>query len=377
MRGQPVGDRFDERRAGDHADLDRHRRDVLEHRVDLVGQDRRVGVLHGAHAGGVLRRQRRDGGHAEHAIGQHRLQIGLDACTARGIRSGDRQHRRQAVRLLDVEHGGTALQGSGHIRLRMGGRRRRNAVPGVPAHGGPCLDQFAGGTFRIVRGGDRRDHEPSIGCGPGQRRHVVRVHAAADHHRIPARLAQQLRPRDAERVLGAVRFDRGRIRLGGGVMQRSRADIVDGAARQRIGGLDVRQGFGGQADDGVGAEQGAGLSGSHIILADVHAVDLDAEFTALPGRIDAVVDDERHGVRLAGLRDDGGDRLGHRGQIAGVGVLGAQLDEGRAPTQRRGDDIGHRTALGVIGAYDEVGTQVEAVAHCGVGETVHRRSFPW
>ena len=161
------------------------------------------------------------------------------------------------MRLLDVEHGGTALQGSGHIRLRMGGRRRRNAVPGGPAHGGPCLDQFAGGTFRIVRGGDRRDHEPSIGCGPGQRRHVVRVHAAADHHRIPARLAQQLRPRDAERVLDAVRFDRGRIRLGGGVMQRSRADIVDGAARQRIGGLDVRQGFGGQADDGVGAEQGA------------------------------------------------------------------------------------------------------------------------
>ena len=160
-------------------------------------------------------------------------------------------------------------------------------------------------------------------------------------------------------------------------MQRSRADIVDGAARQRIGGLNVRQGFCGQADDGVGAEQGAGLFGSHIILADVHAVDLDAEFTALPGRIDAVVDNERHGVRLARLRDDVGDRLGYRGQIAGVGVLGAQLDEGRAATQRRGDDIGHRTALGVVGAHDEVGAQVEAVAHCGVGGTVHRRSFPW
>ena len=236
------------------------------------------------------------------------------------------------MRLLDVEHGGTALQGSGHIRLRMGGRRRRNAVPGIPAHGGPCLEQFAGGAFRIVCGGDRRDHEPSGGRGPGQRRHVVRVHAAADHYRIPARLAQQLRPCDAERVLGAVRFDRGRIRLGGGVVQWSRADIVDGAVGQRVGGFDVRQGFGGQADDGVGAEQGAGLFGSHIVLADVHAVDLDAEFTALPGRIDAVVDDERHGVRLARLRDDGGDRLGHRGQIASVGVLGAQLDEGRAAT---------------------------------------------
>ena len=155
-------------------------------------------------------------------------------------------------------------------------------------------------------------------------------------------------------------------------MQRSRADIVDGAARQRIGGLDVRQGFGGQADDGVGAEQGAGLFGGHIILSDMHAVDLDAEMPALPGHVGAVVDDERHGIRLAGGVDDVGDGAGHVGQFAGIGVLGAQLDEGRAAAQRRGHHVGHRTAFGVVGADDEVGAQIETLTHRGIGEAVHR-----
>ena len=95
MGGEAIGDGVDEIHRGDHADLHRDRWNIVEHRIDLIGEDRRFGVLNGTHAGGVLRGERGDGAHAEYAVGQHGLQIGLNACAAGGIRSGDGEYRLQ------------------------------------------------------------------------------------------------------------------------------------------------------------------------------------------------------------------------------------------------------------------------------------------
>ena len=97
VRGQTVGDHGDELGAGHHADLHRHRRNVFEHRVDLRRKHFRGSVGDHRHAGGVLRGQRRDRGHAEHAVGEHGLQIRLNAGTAGRIRSCDTQYRWQCA----------------------------------------------------------------------------------------------------------------------------------------------------------------------------------------------------------------------------------------------------------------------------------------
>ena len=97
VRGQTVGDHGDELGAGHHADLHRHRRNVFEHRVDLRRKHFRGSVGDHRHAGGVLRGQRRDRGHAEHAVGEHGLQIRLNAGTAGRIRSCDAQYRWQCA----------------------------------------------------------------------------------------------------------------------------------------------------------------------------------------------------------------------------------------------------------------------------------------
>ena len=97
VRGQTVGDHGDELGAGHHADLHRHRRNVFEHRVDLRCKHFRGSVGDHRHAGGVLRGQRRDRGHAEHAVGEHGLQIRLNAGTAGRIRSCDAQYRWQCA----------------------------------------------------------------------------------------------------------------------------------------------------------------------------------------------------------------------------------------------------------------------------------------
>ena len=51
-------------------------------------------------ADGVLRRDRRDRGHPVHAAGGERLQVGLDAGAAAGVRAGDRQHARDPRSLI-------------------------------------------------------------------------------------------------------------------------------------------------------------------------------------------------------------------------------------------------------------------------------------
>ena len=92
---QPVRYRADEFRRRYHAELDRGRRNVRVHRVDLCGDHVRCDILHTRHAHRVLCGDRGDRAHAEHPVGEHGLQIGLNACAAGRITAGDGQHRRQ------------------------------------------------------------------------------------------------------------------------------------------------------------------------------------------------------------------------------------------------------------------------------------------
>ena len=92
---QPVRYRADEFRRRYHADLDRGRWNVRVHRVDLCGDHVRCDILHTRHAHRVLCGDRGDRAHAEHPVGEHGLQIGLNACAAGRITAGDGQHRRQ------------------------------------------------------------------------------------------------------------------------------------------------------------------------------------------------------------------------------------------------------------------------------------------
>ena len=92
VTAQRIGDRASDRRVRKHADLHRVDADVVEHGVELRGNEARVRRVNRGDAARVLRGQRRD--HAR-AIGAERgegLQIGLDAGAAAGIGTGDRQH---------------------------------------------------------------------------------------------------------------------------------------------------------------------------------------------------------------------------------------------------------------------------------------------
>ena len=82
-------DRLHARGRGQHADLDCIRHDILKHRVDLLLDHLRADVLDVDHARGILRYDRHDHAHAEHAQGGHRLQIRLDARAAAAIRTGN------------------------------------------------------------------------------------------------------------------------------------------------------------------------------------------------------------------------------------------------------------------------------------------------
>ena len=89
---QFIRDDMDQRRRGDHADLDGIGPYVLEDRIELCCQELRRGFLHHADALRVLRCQRRDGAHAVDTVGQHRLEIRLHAGAAARIAARDRQY---------------------------------------------------------------------------------------------------------------------------------------------------------------------------------------------------------------------------------------------------------------------------------------------
>ena len=79
-------------RRGKHADLDRIRRDVLKHRIDLFLDHPRTDVLNVDNARGVLCDDRHDDAHAEHAVRRHGFEVSLHTCAARAVRTGNRKH---------------------------------------------------------------------------------------------------------------------------------------------------------------------------------------------------------------------------------------------------------------------------------------------
>ncbi len=80
---------------------------------------------------------------------------------------------------------------------------------------------------------------------------------------------------------------------------------------------------GGQADNRVGAEEGAGVGYGQVVLTDVHAVNAHAASPQREGDINTVVDEERL-VRL----DDAGDSFGELVELARADGFGPDLDAG-------------------------------------------------
>ena len=103
----------------EHPDLDRVDADVLGDRADLLDDQPPAGAGSTARdRHRVLRRDRGDRGHPVHAAARERLEVGLDAGAAAGVRAGDREHPGNAtVR--------------GHGQGRIGGRQRRASVRGL------------------------------------------------------------------------------------------------------------------------------------------------------------------------------------------------------------------------------------------------------
>ena len=262
--------------------------------------------------------------------------------------------------------GGAFLGGLGVGGGGVGHNARSVAVLLVAADGFPAFDHGARGFFRVLGTGDGGDREPAGGLGAGEHGHVGCGHAAAHDHREFAGNADGVDLSRVQRLAGAVVAAHGSLGFGGGDVQRAGTDVVDAAVGQLIDELDQALGFGGQAHDGLVAEQGAGFTRLHVGLADVHAVHLDALAAGLPHYVGTVVDYKGHGIGLFVVLDDLRDVAGHVGQLGSVGLLGTQLDEGRAAAQGLIHHVGQRTAFAVVGAHHEVRGQVKTVAHGGV-----------
>ena len=110
---------LDRRRVAEHSDLHGVDPDVLRDRAHLGDDHLRRDCVDGGHADRVLRGDRGDRGHPVDAAGRERLQVGLDAGAAAGVRAGDREHagiRRRS--------GSRAPVGHGHERTAVGCRGR-------------------------------------------------------------------------------------------------------------------------------------------------------------------------------------------------------------------------------------------------------------
>ena len=124
--------------------------------------------------------------------------------------------------------------------------------------------------------------------------------------------------------------------------------------RDFVGFFDELPGAGGQADDRVGAEEGAGVGYGQVILTDVHAVNAHAAGTQREGDVYTVVDEERL-VRL----DDAGDSFGELVELARTDGFGPDLDAGGV--------FGCPDGFEGVVACDEVEVQVEGACGGGVG----------
>ncbi len=89
---QYCGERFDYRGIVQHAGFDRVGADIVEHHLDLLADEFWRDRQHAEDAQGVLRGQRSDRRRCVGTEHRHRLDIGLDAGAAAGIRAGDDQH---------------------------------------------------------------------------------------------------------------------------------------------------------------------------------------------------------------------------------------------------------------------------------------------
>ena len=88
-----------------HADLHGVDANVIQHRLQLRLQKRGWHAVDGLHPLGVLRGQRGDGGHAVAAQSAEGFQIGLDACAAAAVRTGNRQHAKVLAGEFMCVHG--------------------------------------------------------------------------------------------------------------------------------------------------------------------------------------------------------------------------------------------------------------------------------
>jgi hypothetical protein len=88
---EEVRDRLDDRSAEEHSGLRRIDADVVEDRVELRADEVGWDLVDRRHLGRVLRREGDDRAQPVGAEAGERLQVGLDAGAAAGVRGGDRQ----------------------------------------------------------------------------------------------------------------------------------------------------------------------------------------------------------------------------------------------------------------------------------------------
>ena len=96
------GDRFDNGRGRQHADLDGAEIEICGHRFDLCRDEVGRHRLPGGHAKRVLRRDGRDGGCPEDAMRSERLQVGLNPRAATGVAARNCQCCAHTVRFEPV-----------------------------------------------------------------------------------------------------------------------------------------------------------------------------------------------------------------------------------------------------------------------------------
>ena len=117
---QRAGDRERDGRGAEHPDLDRVDADVGEHRTHLREHDLRRDGMNRGDANGVLGGDRGDRARTVHAAARERLQIGLDAGTAAGVRAGDRERDPGGSLGDDSLRGGAHAGRRGSRKLRGG-----------------------------------------------------------------------------------------------------------------------------------------------------------------------------------------------------------------------------------------------------------------
>lgn len=86
----------------------------------------------------------------------------------------------------------------------------------------------------------------------------------------------------------------------GGSLSELHADLVDGSGGKGEKGVEISLGGGGEAEDGVIADESADGLDRKIGLANMDAIDDCAEVTGREEHIDAIIDDEERRTRRSG-----------------------------------------------------------------------------